>query len=343
MAATISTVSQARLRMRPVQRFVHLHWTSGSYEQKLMITRELMPSLLWWGEPENLSQGRPFQPPPPDLVITTDASIEGWGGHLNVNGQNLLFSGLWSRTERQRCHINLLELRAIKLTMLQCLPHITNRVVKVECDNTTAVSYLNRQGGTRSWVLCQEACSLHEWMLLHNVTASAVHRPGVDNQLADYLSRNRPDPNEWSLSDHQCQRLWSMWGRPQLDLFASPLNHKLPLWFSRTRCDGAAGADAFTQSWTGLSIYAFPPRNLLLKTLLKIREDQVEEAIVIAPHWPKRVWFPLLMEMATTKPHIFPVERGLLSQVLPEKGRLFHPDLLTLQLSAWKLSAKSGT
>ena len=127
-----------------------------------------------------------------------------------------------------------------------------------------------------------------------------------------------------------------------MDLFASPSNHKLPLWFSRSRCDGASGADAFTQSWTGWSIYAFPPRNLLLKTLLKIRADKVEEAIVIAPHWPKRIWFPLLTEMAVTKPYIFPLERNLLSQFLPDKGRLFHPDLATLSLSAWKLNASNG-
>ena len=39
--------------------------------------------------------------------------------------------------------------------------------------------------------------------------------------------------------------------------------------------------NALSQSWTGLSIYTFPPTPLLQRTLIKIREDQAE-VIVIA-------------------------------------------------------------
>lgn len=72
----------------------------------------------------------------------------------------------------------------------------------------------------------------------------------------------------------------------------------------------------------------------LPQTLIKFREDGLEEAIVIVPHWPRRMWSPLLMKMATLLPNIFPVERDLLSQFLPDKGLLLQPDLETLQLSA---------
>ena len=170
--------------------------------------------------------GRTFQVPPHTVTVTTDASIEGWGGHSLIQGQNLLFSDIWLAKERRSCHINLLELRAIRLTLLRLQLYLTNTVVRVECDNTTAVAYLNKQGGTKSRVLCDEAGLLTLWSLQHNVTLSAIHRPGVDNQLADFLSRNRPDPTEWSLSDYACRRLFSMWGLPQLDLFASLENHK---------------------------------------------------------------------------------------------------------------------
>ena len=79
--------------------------------------------------------------------MTTDASMEGWGGHSTINGQDLLFSGLWSREEARHCHINLLELRAIRLTLSRLQSHLQGKVVRVECDNTTAVSNLNKQGG----------------------------------------------------------------------------------------------------------------------------------------------------------------------------------------------------
>ena len=84
--------------------------------------------------------------------------------------------------------------------------------ILVECDNTTAVAYLNKQGGTRSQTLCQEAIAINEWLIVRQASVVAVHRPGVDNQLADLLSRNRPDPTEWSLADSVGACLWQRVG-----------------------------------------------------------------------------------------------------------------------------------
>ena len=341
LAATIPSVHQARLRMRPIQWHVKQRWESRDLTAQIMVTRALLPALDWWTEPKNLSGGRPFQVPPHTITVTTDSSIEGWGGHSLIEGQTFLFSGTWSTQER-KCHINLLELRAIRLTLVRLQRYLTNQVVRVECDNTTAVSYLNKQGGTRSLVLCEEAATLTLWALQHNVMLAAVHRPGVDNQLADFLSRNVPDPTEWSLSDCACQRLFSMWGRPQVDLFASAENHKLPTWFSRHLCEGAQAPDALTQAWTGLSVYAFPPLNLIQKTLLKIRDERVEEVILVVPDWPGRPWYPILLQMASAKPVRLRVKIDLLTQKLTGKGVLYHPDLLTLKLTGWRLNGANG-
>ena len=65
-------------------------------------------------------------------------------------------------------------------------------------------------------------------------------------------------------------------------------------------------------------------------------------AIVFAPHWPKRTWFPLLQSMAVQAPWILPLERDLLSQKLIDKGTLFHSDLRTLRLAAWRLNVLNG-
>ena len=342
MAATIQCVPDARLRMRPIQWHVKNRWTSGSFDQLIMVTCKVREALLWWTCPLNLAQGLPLDPPSPQLTVTTDASIEGWGGHSLVQGQTLLFSGIWSPHERAHCHINLLELRAIRLTLMKLRDCIRGLTVKVECDNTTAVSYLNKQGGTISQSLCQEAVILHEWARQMDVHLIAVHRPGVCNELADYLSRNRPDPTEWSLAQQSYNLIVSRWGQPQLDLFASPANHKAALWFSRLPHPGAAAVDAFNQSWTGWSVYAFPPFNLILKTLLKVRADRVQEVIMVTPHWPKRQWFPLLLQMATEPPLRLPLRIDLLHQKLADRGVLYHPDLRTLELTAWRLTGALG-
>ena len=341
MAATITTVRHARLRMRPLQLSLRARWRSQNLEEKLMITNEDLLGLSWWTREGNLSRGLPFRPCPHNVVITTDASLEGWGGHLTLGSTSHLFSGLWDVQDRRQ-HINLLELRAVKLTLCRAshlLRSFSPCVVRAECDNTTAVSYLNKQGGTRSKTLCEEACEIHEWLLDHDMLLSAIHRPGLDNELADFLSRNRPDPLEWSLADDLCLQLWDRWGLPQVDLFASPTNHKLPVWFSRSHCPRAAGTDALAQDWRNLRLYAFPPFNLILRTLCKLRADRAEWAIVITPYWPKRTWFPLAMSMASVPPWTLPRRYNQLSQSLPDKGVLYHPDLHQLKLVAWKLSA----
>ena len=342
MAATISSVALARLRMRPIQWYLKSQWQDRVMTQQILVTRQVFMCLQWWMVLDNLSQGRPFQEPPHTVTVTTDSSMLGWGGHAKLQGETRLVADNWSSEETRTQHINVLELRAVRLTLCRLQQWLQDRVVLVECDNTTAVSYLNKMGGTKSHMLCQEAMLLHEWALQHGVTVRAVHRPGVDNALADFLSRNRPDPTEWSLSSRACSKLFRHWGTPQVDLFASQQNHKLPVWFSRHSCLEATAVDAFQQNWQGLKVYAFPPTNLILKTLQQIRDQQVEDAIVVVPHWPAREWFSLLLQMASTTPVRFRLEIDLLSQHLLDKGKLYHPDLSSLSLTAWRLNGKSG-
>ena len=100
----------------------------------------------------------------------------------------------------------------------------------------------------------------------------------------------------------------------------------------------AAASYALSQSWTGLSRYAFPLIPFLEKTLIKIKQDQVEEVIVITPSWPRRSWYHFLLQMTCEIPLLLTCRWNLLSQHLPDKSVLCHTDLETLRLMAWKLS-----
>lgn len=112
LAATIPSVAYARLHARPIQWYVKRHWrASRGLLWPVMVRLNLVTALQWWTESLNLSQGLPFQSPSHDLTVTTDSSMEGWGGFMKIPGskQDALFSGDWSQAER-RLHINLLEL-----------------------------------------------------------------------------------------------------------------------------------------------------------------------------------------------------------------------------------------
>ena len=122
-----------------------------------------------------------------------------------------------------------------------------------------------------------------------------------------------------------------------MDLFTTHLNYQLPLWFCHPV---VVASDALSQSWTGLSLYASPLIPLLKKMLIKIRNDQADDVIVIAPSWPRRSWYHLLLQMACKVPFLLPHRRNFLSQCLPNKGTLYHiqpadPQILT----SWKLSS----
>lgn len=72
------------------------------------------------------------------VTITTDASLHGWGAHLDIQGQKSL--------EEAALSINLLELRAISVALL-CFTHsIRRQHVLILTNNMTAEAHVNRQG-----------------------------------------------------------------------------------------------------------------------------------------------------------------------------------------------------
>ena len=54
----------------------------------------------------------------------------------------------------------------------------------------------------------------------------------------------------------------------------------------------ALAVDALSQYWQGRPMYMFPPFSLLNKVIQKLRSTQAAEVTLIAPWWPKQLWFP---------------------------------------------------
>ena len=80
------------------------------------------------------------------FTVGTDASLEGWGGHAVRDSKHVaLFGDQWSVAET-KLHINVLELRAIRLT-LQLLVHLIRGLhILVEWRRQhRTTSYINKQ------------------------------------------------------------------------------------------------------------------------------------------------------------------------------------------------------
>ena len=99
-----------------------------------------------------------------------------------------------------------------------------------------------------------------------------------------------------------CQK----WFTSHVDLFATHLNHKFPLYVSPVPDQNTWDIDALNINWSGLTDYAYPPTALLHRVIQKI--------IVIAPGWPGMPWFWDLVQLSIEIPLQQPVSTTLLKQ-----------------------------
>ena len=133
---------------------------------------------------------------------------------------------------------------------------------------------------------------------------------------ADALSRDAPLESEWSLDNESFCFIQSQVPDLQIDLFATAGNNKLPLYIAPNVDPRAVGVDAMSIDWNQWNkIYIFPPVNLMMKVLDKLRTFKGVAAIV-APLWPKSNWFPLLLQL---KVRLVPLPAPTLSQTVQNK------------------------
>ena len=328
MTSSILLVPYARLYMRPFQLHLHARWKARyqSLQHPVLITRDLLPHVQWWSNVVNLSAGLSWLRNRRSLLLTTDASKSLWGGHIN----ELSVQGPWTYQQIQ-LHINCQEMLAVFNCLKAFQRKVQGRSVVVRTDNTTVQSYINHYGGTKSQTLCHLTWELFQWCMLHQVDVRATYIPGKKNLLADHLSRQLYPQTEWSLRQDVANSLFQLWFLPDVDLFASPENHKLPQYCTLHPHKEAWAVNALSLTWKDLFVYAFPPLSILHKVLLKVREEKVV-MILIAPLWTRREWYPLLLDLLVQIPRRLPLLPGLVSQ---NQGRHLHHDPGSLSLVAW--------
>ncbi|XP_045133325.1 uncharacterized protein LOC123517379 [Portunus trituberculatus] len=315
MSSLLHLVPGARRRMRSLQFRLSQFWDRQSDGDDLPVPWDsvILDDLQWW---------------------TLDHNLRCWGASILHDS----VSGVWA-THELSLHINLLELKAIRLGLLHFKEHVRGQTVAVFSDNATALSYLAKEGGTRSGSLNAEAQAILQWAEDHAVRILTQFAKGSANVLADCLSRqDQIISTEWTLHQEVCNLLWRLWSYPTVDLFAMRLNFRLPNFISLFRDPMAVATDAFLYNWDHQDLYAFPPFPLIRKVLNKLRIARQTNVILIASFWPQREWFPDLIQASVATPRCLPQHRDLLRQ---PHVRKFHQALPMLQLTAWKLSSES--
>ena len=264
LASLEKTVPMGRLHMRPFQWYLKAHWKyPQSLDMKIPCSEILKSHLSWWRDPNNVLIGSPLRAEEHNILLLTDASVKGWGAHL----EDKTVSGLWSDTEKN-LHINVLELKAVFLAIRSFQSYLLNKRVLVASDNATVVSYLNKQGGTHSLEMCLMIWRLMAFCNPRAILLRARHIQGCLNVIADSLSRrDKIIQTEWSLHPKLFLMICQIWHRPMVDVFATKMNNKLPLYVSPVPDPNAMAIDALNISWQALDSYAYCPTALIPKMI----------------------------------------------------------------------------
>ena len=338
IVSSFIAIQHGQLHYRELEFFKLEHLQSDEdYEKSVSLSDSVKKELQWWVDNVHTANGRPiasilslgdFQQ---DLY--SDASKKGWDCALALHGKIIQrCSGQWSVNEAKE-HINYLELQAI-LFGLRCFKDLLSQNVRIHCDNTTAVAYVNKFGGCHNKQLNELSKELWFWCIDKNVNIMAVHIAGVENAIADSLSRDFNTSVEWSLNDSVFDKLCSIFEQPSVDLFASRLNHKLKSYVSWKPDPGSIACNAFSIDWDGMYGYCFPPFNMIGRVLWKVEHSKAT-ILLVCPYWPSQPWFPHVSSLLIAQPVLLPSSLSLLRCPIRKTP---HPLLPRLKLVACLLS-----
>ena len=185
-------------------------------------------------------------------MIHTNASLSGWGGQA----PSQRCQGSWSQNFKH-FHINVLEAMAVFLTLKKLRPKRGSHV-RLVLDSQVIVHCLNRRG-SRSRPINHVMIAIFTLARRRSWHLSATHLAGVQNVIADSLSRTKPLESEWSLDVQSFQEISKRLPGLQVDLFATEYNHKLPCYVAPNLDPQAFAMDALLLDWNQWDrIYLFP-------------------------------------------------------------------------------------
>ena len=306
-----------------------------SYNSPVIIDHHARSELTWWIENLRILKGKPIKTNPPDLIIFSDAAkTGGWGAEC----KGTVTGGQWTAEEDQ-LHINQQEMIAADLAIRTFTTlHPTAKNIHLMVDNTTALSYLVKMGGTKNQDMTLRAKSLWAYLLKKGIQLSVEYLPSTLNVAADTQSRNVTDWSEWKLNPAVFQKICSAIGQPDIDLFASRTSHQMIPYVSLKPDPVCIKVDAMQHLWIHWFPYAFPPFNMIGRVLKKAQREGLQGMIIITPIWITQTWYPLLLNMAAGVPLLLPQREDILRD--PLGG--YHQLVLngSLQLGAWIVSGQ---
>ena len=229
LTATEKQVHLGRLHMRPIQWHLKNNWRiPESLEKVIPIPRSPHPHLQLWLQEDNVLTGQPLHPIKHALQVFTHASKEGWGAHVNEH------------TARKQAAYKLPGTKGSLSSLKRVSRPLHRQGSTCATNNTTVVSYINKELGMKS--VCPTMENLDLVYQISSNSKSPTHSGPAKRDKLSCLGQTIQ--TEWSLLQEVFQAICSRWHRPQIDLFATRFNNKLPQFVSPVRDPLVVAVDA---------------------------------------------------------------------------------------------------
>ena len=136
LVASLPAVEYGPLYYRYLEhgKIVALKRSAGNFDAYMTINPEANSELQWWLDNAHTCY-KYINIPSPSLIITTDASLLGWGAVFN----DCSTGGRWTEKE-SNSHINELELQAVNFGLRSFFTTTSKTHIRVRSDNMTAVT-----------------------------------------------------------------------------------------------------------------------------------------------------------------------------------------------------------
>ena len=283
----------ARLMSRSIYAAIDTAQTQG-WDTKVDMSAEILLKAqisFWSRNLLSLSKGRQLfiEPVFPESIIFTDASNKGGAACLS----NKIIAHLNWQTDEAAQSSTWRELKTIVFGLKSLVSAITNKVVLLFTDSLNSVRVLDAGSSKLNLQLLAE--EVYELCIRHNISLQVQWIPRNLNETADAMAKYIIDWDDWGVNKQFFSRISKLFGPFSVDRFANSRNTKLKRFNSKFYCPGTEAIDAFSQNWSGETNWLVPPVKLIPK-VLKHMVTCKAKGVLIAPHWPSAVFYPLLFQ-----------------------------------------------
>ena len=156
---------------------------------RIKLSTDFFKELKWWSMFMNRFNGVAFIPSPvwtePDVTIATDSCLDGCGG---ICDQQYFHSRFPTSILQQGLPIHKLEFLAVLIGARIWGHKFGGMKIRIYCDNKSVVDVIN-SSKTKDGFMA--TCLRELWLVVssYEFELRAVHLPGEENRVADWLSR----------------------------------------------------------------------------------------------------------------------------------------------------------